>query len=98
MTDITEIIPDRRPQWFDDAMAECRLFSYVIERIEELEDQLRWRSVDDEPPTENGEYFVRDGREQHYRDWWFDGEWENLEQEGYTHWLPIPKLQTRESK
>jgi len=68
----------------------------AYQRIAELEDQLRWRSVDMELPEKNGEYFVRDIKGQHYRDWWCFIDWEvrelNPERDIYTHWLPIPKL------
>jgi len=67
------------------------------EHIEELEAELaryQWRSIKDELPSEDEEYFVWMDQNQRGRDWWYENNWEcaDICPEKITHWMPIPPL------
>ena len=48
MSKITEIIPDDRPDWFDEHMEKGDLFRYVIERVEELNMDIEVKEIFDD--------------------------------------------------
>jgi len=46
MSYITEIIPENRPRWFDDALSAGNLFAATLERVAGLEEDIRRLTIE----------------------------------------------------
>lgn len=74
--------------------APCRACS-IHDTLTDLEDfpaALRWVKVEENPPRENGRYFVWEASGFAYVDEWNDGAWTIAGSVPYarvTHWMPI---------